>query len=177
MGEKKKIIYNIAMILCFVYAGISAILLVYQIYYLVRSPAMRFNPMINASIDRGNIPNDFMSLRRGRFSPINIIGSSLGLVISSFAGFTIMSLLRKKEKKEITKKVIDTMLTPEEKNVIKVLEENNDELTQSELVTRTRLSKVKVHRIIKRLESLKVVSKYPYGVTNKIKLEKQIYEK
>jgi len=64
------------------------------------------------------------------------------------------------------------MLTPEEKVVIKLLKENDGELTQSELVTRTKLSKVKVHRVIKRLESLNVVSKYPYGVTNKIKLEK-----
>ena len=88
-----------------------------------------------------------------------------------------MDLLKKKEKKELTKSVIDTMLTPEEKKVIQLLEDNDDELTQSELVSQTKLSKVKISRVIKRLESLKVISKYPYGMTNKIKLEKKIYEK
>lgn len=53
---------------------------------------------------------------------------------------------------------------------------NNGELTQSDLVRKTKLSKVKVHRIVKRLESLGIVSKYPYGITNKIKLEKSLYE-
>ena len=109
------------------------------------------------------------------FYPVIII-SFLGSVISILAGLSLFDLLRKKERKELTKSVIDSMTTPEEKLIIRELEANNDELTQSELVRRTKLSKVKVHRIIKRLESLKVVSKYPYGVTNKIRLEKKIYE-
>ncbi|MBI3035785.1 MarR family transcriptional regulator [Candidatus Woesearchaeota archaeon] len=61
---------------------------------------------------------------------------------------------------------------PDEKIAIGELEKNNGALTQSELVRNTGLSKVKVHRIVKRLESLGIVKKYPYGVTNKIKLEK-----
>ena len=64
------------------------------------------------------------------------------------------------------------MIMHDEKIVIKELERNEGELTQSDLVRKTKLSKVKVHRIIKRLESLFIVSKYPYGVTNKIKLER-----
>jgi uncharacterized membrane protein len=36
------------------------------------------------------------------------------------------------------------------------------------------LSKVKVHRIVKRLESLQIIKKYPYGLTNKIRLEKRM---
>ncbi len=109
------------------------------------------------------------------FYPVIII-SFLGSVISILAGLSLSDLLRKKERKELTKSIIDSMTTPEEKLVIRELESNDDELTQSELVKRTRLSKVKVHRVIKRLESLKVVSKYPYGITNKIKLEKEIYQ-
>jgi len=68
------------------------------------------------------------------------------------------------------------MILPDEKIVIKELERSNGEMTQSDLVRRTKLSKVKVHRIIKRLESLGIISKYPYGITNKIKLEKSLYD-
>jgi uncharacterized membrane protein len=37
-------------------------------------------------------------------------------------------------------------------------------------VKRTKLSKVKVHRVLKRLESMGIVNKYSYGITNKIRL-------
>ena len=87
-----------------------------------------------------------------------------------------MNLLRAKETKELKKDVIESMILPDEKIIIKELERNNGEMTQSDLVRRTNLSKVKVHRIVKRLESLGIVSKYPYGITNKIKLEKSLYE-
>lgn len=83
-----------------------------------------------------------------------------------------MNLLRAKETKELKKDVIDSMILPDEKLMIKELEKNNGELTQSELVKKIGLSKVKVHRIIKRLESLGIIRKRHYGVTNKIKLEK-----
>jgi len=65
---------------------------------------------------------------------------------------------------------------PDEKIVIKELGRNNGELTQSDLVRKTKLSKVKIHRIVRRLETLEIISKYPYGVTNKIKLEKSLYD-
>lgn len=101
-----------------------------------------------------------------------LIASFLGMIISSFAGFTLMDMMRKKEKTEITTQVMEHMLMPEEKLLIRLLEENGGEVTQSELVKRSKLSKLKVSRVIMRLESLKVVSKYPYGVTNKIVLDK-----
>ena len=46
---------------------------------------------------------------------------------------------------------MDTIILPDEKTVIEVLERNGGELAQSELVKITKLSKVKVHRIVKRL--------------------------
>lgn len=99
-----------------------------------------------------------------------------GSLISVLAGISLMNLLRAKESKELKREMIDSMVMPDEKIVIKELEKNNGYLTQSELVASTGLTKVKIHRIIKRLESLGIVSKYPYGVTNKIKLEKILYE-
>lgn len=173
--DRGKLHYFI-MVLCFIYGGISIVVFVSQLYFLV------IRGQFDSSIGRAahNITSSNLThlgfWTRGRtsmFYPI-IFTSFLGSVISILAGLSLFNLLRKKERKELTKSVIDSMTTPEEKLVIRELEANNDELTQSELVKRTKLSKVKVHRIVKRLESLNVVSKYPYGITNKIKLEKEI---
>ena len=97
-------------------------------------------------------------------------------IVSILGGISLISLLRAREATEIKKEIIDTMVTPGEKVVIKQLEQNNGELAQSDIVRKTGLTKVKVHRIIKRLESLGIVKKYPYGLTNKIRLEKRLYE-
>ena len=179
MENKTKFQY-IVMILCFIYAGISVILLIYQTSMIIgrdREPLQNFSFQPFMRNETTDAAPRFNGIRRSPFQPIELIASSSGLAISLIAGFSIMDLLKKKEKKELTKSVIDTMLTPEEKKVIQLLEDNDDELTQSELVSQTKLSKVKISRVIKRLESLKVISKYPYGMTNKIKLEKKIYEK
>jgi uncharacterized membrane protein len=183
METKTKLQYAV-MILCFVYAGISLILLVYQSYSLAtagqRPYPMQFQNMtyngFSEAEEGQNMTGRFNAARRTPFAPIELIASSSGLVISILAGFSLIDLLKKKEKKELTKKVIDTMLMPEEKKVVGLLEENSGEMTQSELVARTKLSKVKISRVIKRLESLKIVSKFPYGMTNKIKLERRIFE-
>ena len=60
---------------------------------------------------------------------------------------------------------------PEEKLVVKLLEDNNGKLTQSELVRQSNLNKLKVSRIIKKLESSNIINKYPYGMTNNIQLK------
>lgn len=165
------------MIMCFIYGGVSLIILVFQVYYFLRSGQFTFSNDIRP--ERFVNITHFSNIRHARFSALLspfIIISFLGSVISIFAGLSLLDLLRKKERKEITKDVVDSMIMPDEKILIKELEINEGELTQSDLVRKTKLSKVKVHRIIKRLESLEIVSKYPYGVTNKIKLEKRFYE-
>jgi Fic family protein len=175
--DKKKL-HHFIMIMCFIYGGISIVIFISQLYFLVRRGQFDSSfGRIAYNLTSNNLTHlGFWTARRtSMFYPVVII-SFLGSIVSILAGLSLFDLLRKKERKELTKSVIDSMTTPEEKAVIRELETNNGELTQSELVKRTKLSKVKVHRIIKRLESLKVVSKYPYGVTNKIKLEKKIYE-
>jgi len=187
MKLKKHDWHFLVMVLCFIYGGISLLFFVMQM-----SPFMNANGMppgrgfeINIS-DNFSGPQDFVEgnfSRRvflepevSRFFYVIIFVSLFGSFVSITAGLSLLNLIRKKERKELTKGVIDTVTTPEEKLVIKILNESGGELTQSELVKRARLSKVKVHRIVKRLESLKVVDKYSYGLTNKIKLNDSIFE-
>ncbi len=178
----KKNIQSYVMILCFIYAGISALLFIYQLYFWARRgmapPAFHLplnrtaETLINETIQRKSI--GFRGIQMN--STIILAVSFLGTITTSLAGITIMDLIKKKETKEIRTKTMDIMLMPEEKLIIQLLNKNSSELSQSELVKRSKLSKLKVSRVIKRLEMLKVVTKYPYGVTNKIVLEKHMQE-
>lgn len=174
-NNKRRLYWFIA-ILCFIYGGVALILFVYQSYFLyARGQFVSSGLHFRNFTDIGNLTGVGIRHFRTAITP-SIAVTLFGSVISILAGTSLINLLRAKETKELKKEVIDSMIMPDEKIVIKELERSNGELTQSDLVRKTKLSKVKVHRIVKRLESLKIVSKYPYGVTNKIKLEKSLYE-
>jgi len=82
-------------------------------------------------------------------------------------------LLAVKESKEKTeRKARDNVLTEEESLIVQELEKNNGELTQQEIGWRIKLSKVKVHRIISRLEKRNILEKLDYGKTRLIRLKK-----
>jgi hypothetical protein len=189
MKPKKHDWHFLVMILCFIYGGISLLFFIMQLSPFLSQgggPPIRGLELGMNATDNISRPQElagsnvtrrvFFEPEISRFFYLIIFVSLSGSVISITAGLSLMNLLRKKERKELTKGVIDTMTTPEEKLVIKILNENHGEMTQSELVKRAKLSKVKIHRVIKRLESLKVVDKYSYGLTNKIKLNDSIFE-
>jgi uncharacterized membrane protein len=182
-------LYSIVMILCFIYGGISILFFLTQIMAIniEHSPIERppFMERINETLPPG--PNGIeMNSTRERFVQFQgrtmsyfysvAFISLFGSVVSIVSGLVIYHLLRKKDRRELTKSVIDIVTTPEEKLVLKELEESGGNMTQTELAKRTKLSKVKIHRVVKRLESIGVVSKYSYGMTNKIKLEKKVFE-
>jgi uncharacterized membrane protein len=176
------------MILCFIYGGVSLLFFLMQIMSLNGFPQIGGPPsfMERASENRTlgrfdtafNITPDRIAqfqARSDEYFYMVVFTSLFGSLISIVSGLVIHSLLRKKDKREMTKSVMDMVTTPEEKLVIKELEENGGNMTQAELVKKTKLTKVKIHRVIKRLESIGMVSKYSYGMTNKIKLEKKVY--
>ena len=184
-------LHVVVMVLCFVYGGVSLAFFMVMSGSLVssseRGPAFianEFETLLNESCDdSGNCtlhvpPTGIERFQRNVSTPFYIIlfVSLSGSVISITAGTSLWFLLRKKERKKLTDDIVNTMTTEDEKLVMRVLEEHGNELTQSDIVKRTKLSKVKVHRVIKRLESLGIVSKYSYGMTNKIRL-KDLHEK
>jgi uncharacterized membrane protein len=184
---KKHTVYSAVMVMCFIYGGMSLLFFLIQVMPLGTERSLLGQPpfmeRINETVFPGE-PNQSFNFTRERFEQFQarnaayflalIFTSLLGSIISIVAGLVIYSLLRKKERKELTRSVIDVVTTPEEKRVLKELEESGGVLTQTELVKRTKLTKVKIHRVIKRLEGIGIVSKYSYGMTNKIKLEKNI---
>ena len=173
LNGKRKFYWFVA-ILCLIYGGVALILLIQQSYFFYfRNQSPQY---FTAARNLTQMTSDRLRPNFRALNTLPIIINFFGAIISILAGLSLISILRFRESKELKRDVIDSMVMPDEKAVINELEKNNGELTQSDLVSKTRLSKVKVHRIIKRLESLGIVSKYPYGVTNKIKLEKSLYE-
>lgn len=104
-------------------------------------------------------------------SPFSLLQLFTGIA-SLIAGLSIWNLIREREIKSAKKMILDVFLFPEEKDVMNKLEKSGGALTQSEIVRTTGLSRVKVHRIVKKLEQKKLVIKQQYGMTNKIVLKK-----
>jgi uncharacterized membrane protein len=76
----------------------------------------------------------------------------------------------KDKQREFEKQTVAAVLTEDESFVVAELEKNNGELTQQELGWRTNLSKVKIHRILSRLEKRKIIEKINYGKTRLIRI-------
>ncbi|OQA30230.1 MAG: hypothetical protein BWY55_00933 [archaeon ADurb.Bin336] len=87
-----------------------------------------------------------------------------------------MKITRKNEIKKIKQETTDYLLLPEEKKVIEILKKNDYSLPQNKITKETGLTKVQVHRVLKRLETKGLIEKYEYGLTNKIVLKKEFFD-
>lgn len=181
--------YRILMILCLVYGGFLLITYFFMAYSIITKnevigiypfQSRRFGRVfINESIriERPVINESKQTIIIERREPIELLFSPLllafliGGFISITSGIALWQLTRVKELKEFKAKLTSTLLTEEEKKIIKELENNNGELTQREITERTGFSRVKVHRLIEKLKAKKLIRKYEYGQTNKIILE------
>ena len=106
-----------------------------------------------------------------------LILSSLGL-FSGCLSFYILISKHLKEKREITKNIEFTLkfLDGGERIIINELIKNKGGLNQSKFEKLTGLHKVKIHRIINRLESKGLIEKNNIGKVNTIKLCNELKE-
>lgn len=193
--EKNKNKYLAIMIVCFLYAGFAIILFGSQAYsYFWRTEIIgihSFDELPNSAVIDSNRFLDgngfgrnaykMNSIREMRdpfvfFSSPNSLASFFGGIVALIAGFAIFSLVRKRERKIIREQATDNLLLPDEKSIIDALKNSDYEMTQTKIVKETGLSKVQVHRVLKRLESKGLLEKHNYGLTNKIILKKEYFE-
>jgi hypothetical protein len=108
---------------------------------------------------------------------------SLILVLLSLFGMFIGSLtyyfISEKYERKITRMQKDANITlkfldSEEQKIINALLKHKGEMNQSEILQDTKLSRVKIFRILKRLEKKEIILKKPQGMTNKIILDEGI---
>jgi uncharacterized membrane protein len=174
--EKRYTKYSILMVLLFIVGGFSFLSYIFQVYQtlwgLETFPFPRERLINESFIDNRSLEN------RVRPSPESALTAPFSLmllvdgVFSIVGGLSLWQLTREKELTSVKENISSLLLTPEEKTIIEELKKSHGQLNQNQIVRRTGLSKVKVHRALLRLETRKIVKKYPYGLTNKIVLEK-----
>lgn len=85
----------------------------------------------------------------------------------------IPTIIQKKFKKPKINNTILNMLKDNEKKVYIEIFNNGGEILQNSLVKKTNLSRVKITRILSRLELKGLIIRNPYGMTNKILLKSE----
>ncbi|MFQ5815191.1 MAG: cell wall-binding repeat-containing protein [Candidatus Hydrothermarchaeaceae archaeon] len=93
-----------------------------------------------------------------------LVGIAMGVVSVLLAG----RILKRKERVPIT------VLTEDERRIISAINEQGGELTQDQLPELTSFSRPKISRVISELVERGVLSKEPYGRTQKIAIKKEL---
>lgn len=178
--------YVLIMILCFLYGGFCLIMFLSQAYgffwrteintplepQIISVDSNAFRPEFREDFNLFRVPRDPVALLTSPTSLSLLIGG----IISILAGITIWKLTREKEIKKVKYDTTVKLLLPDEKQVIEALKESNNELTQAKIAKNTGLTKVQVHRAIKRLEAKGAIEKHDFGLTNKIILKKDFID-
>ncbi|MFH1445000.1 MAG: winged helix-turn-helix transcriptional regulator [Nanoarchaeota archaeon] len=171
LTEKQK---NVLMVVCFAYAGIALLLALISFYMVFNDGQLFFLQKFLGG--RAQPLGDMIAAGISSVSWMMGIFSLMGAVVTFLAGSALMHHEHKPKAKTENKEIPYSMLLPDEKEIIDILKQNDNVMTQSELVNASGLSKVKIHRMIKKLETKKIISKYAYGMTNKVRLEKEFVE-
>jgi len=127
--------------------------------------------------DHRRVDREFVSSAQHRASwifGILMTVSAIGVVLPIVAGIMLHRLSSARAIAQAQESALSVLTTADEKRIIKLLQSKGGALTQSELVIETGLTKVKVHRVIVRLQSLGLVEKHAYGMTNKIVLSSDL---
>ncbi len=102
----------------------------------------------------------------------------VGGVLLIVAGLTILKFRREETEHEITRKVrqsfnekkdnmLMNLMSEDEKRVLSMVKAENG-ILQSDLVVKSGYSKVKMHRVLKKLENMDLIKRSRFGITNKI---------
>ncbi len=118
---------------------------------------------------------DISCRMKNEISLVIVMISLFGLFIGSLTYYFISEKYEKKIDK-IHKDMSQTLrfLDVEERKIIKSLIDNKGKDTQTNIVKNTGLSRVKVSRIINRLEQREIIKKIPNGMTNTVDLNDEL---
>ncbi|MBN2421725.1 HTH domain-containing protein [Candidatus Woesearchaeota archaeon] len=105
-----------------------------------------------------------------------VILSSLGIFVGSFTSYYLTGK-HNKEKKDFKKNIESILgfLEKEPKLIIQKIIENKGKINQSDIEKKTNLSRVKIHRIIKKLKLKNIIFIEKNGKSNIVKLSDELY--
>ncbi len=124
----------------------------------------------------GNFTNT--SERFGRINRQNPFTAAVPLqfgggIVLIIAGMAIWYLTNEKEIKTAKDGVTNSLLLPEEKIILEELKKQGGQFTQKKLARETGLTKVKIHRVLNKLEEKNLIKRHPYGSTKMVVIEKK----
>ncbi len=167
--------YVTVMILCFVFGGYFLFSSLYQmrIFSLGEGSGIfpeppNFSDDLNDSFNRSRISRGFQQNPFTASIPFQFAG---GLVLI-MAGITVWYLTNEKELKNVKEGVTNSLLLPEEKVILEELKKHAGQLTQKKLARETGLTRVKIHRVLNKLEEKGLVKRHPYGSTKMVVIKK-----
>ncbi len=175
--------YNIVMISCFLLGGFSIIFFLSQLYSGLwekeilndfRNQSNYSNESFNFSEFNRSPPRDRILIANPMdrlTAPFSIMLLINGAILIA-SGVSLWTITREKEISKAREKITSLLLHPDERILIDEIKKARGDITQSQLVKKTGMNKVKIHRIIHRLSAKGIISKHEYGLTNKIVLEK-----
>lgn len=104
------------------------------------------------------------------------ITASIGLLVGTFVFYLMESKIEKKDiRLTESSNVIVRLLSPDERNLIKILAGKN-ELTQAKLTSLSGMSRLKVFRTIEKLKEKELIEKKKKGKLRVIKIKENIKE-
>jgi uncharacterized membrane protein len=194
MKQHETSLRNAVMILSFLYAGIMALLCVSFLFYYNKGGELLFLGRFLGG--QGSAQSAFLS----GLSLFLAWVTGIGAALSGLSGYFLLRSNEQKilevvevesnekvkqvenKAKEKVKEVEDKaekevsadVLTEDEQKIVNILEDHQNVSTQKEIVSESKMTKVKVHRILKKLEAKKIISKYDFGMTKRIRLEKNL---
>ncbi len=155
------------MIASFVYGGFLIFTYLFLVYFAVWGSTV-FD--LSASRVDSHRPPGSMGFVAAVFSPVSVFILAAG-ILCILNGLAWRKITHQKVVEAVRVDLSDKYLSDEEKEVIEVLENARGDVTQKELTVRTGYNKVKIHRVLQKLESKELIQKVPYGQTNKIVLK------
>ncbi len=167
--------YLLVMFLCFIIGGYLILNFLLQFYVSMSRESLFESMNITERFNGFNQFNGTPFFPRApmerAFSPqmyIDLVAGFMFLV----AGLTIWYLIREEEISILKDQMADIFLLPEEKSILNEMKKANGEITQKDLVNKTGLTKVKIHRMLNKLENKGIIKRIPYGMTKKIVIDK-----
>lgn len=148
--------------------GISVMII---IIILLFNATMKDIVNATCSLEHGNSCPMYTSINKQTYLALAIVG--ILIAIGLFLIFSKQSeriIIKKVKSREIKKKIDTSDLRQEDKEVLKIIEENKT-IFQADLIEKTGFGKAKMTRIIDRLENKGIVERKRRGMTNVVVLK------
>lgn len=125
-------------------------------------------PLYSISDIRVNVINVFFNFLIPFVGGLLLVVS--GLTMLKYRNYTVRQSARNRLTKRFNverSNLINSMLSADERKVLSILNSEGG-ILQSELPVKSGFSKVKVHRILKKLEGMNMIKRSRFGITNKV---------